>query len=51
MHDFGRAREAYTKYLELAKDAKDAGAIRSRMAKWPPERAAPAASNPTSVNR
>jgi tetratricopeptide (TPR) repeat protein len=50
VHDFGPAREAYTKYLELAKDAKDARAIRSRMAKWPPERAVPAASNPPSVN-
>jgi tetratricopeptide (TPR) repeat protein len=49
VHDFAPAREAYTKYLELAKDAKDAGAIRSRMAKWP-RRAAPAASNPTSAN-
>lgn len=47
MHDFGPAREAYTKYLELAKDAKDAGAIRSRMAKWPKS----SASNPPSANR
>ena len=35
VHDFAPAREAYTKYLELAKDAKDADAIRKRMAKWP----------------
>lgn len=46
VHDFGPAREAYTKYLELAKDAKNAGSIRSRMAKWPKS----AASNPTSAN-
>jgi tetratricopeptide (TPR) repeat protein len=35
VHDFVPAREAYTKYLDLAKDAKDADAIRRRMAKWP----------------
>ena len=35
VHDYAAAREAYTKYLELAPDAKDAGAIRNRMAKWP----------------
>jgi tetratricopeptide (TPR) repeat protein len=46
MHDFGPAREAYTKYLALAKDAKDAGAIRSRMAKWPKS----SALNPPSTN-
>jgi tetratricopeptide (TPR) repeat protein len=35
VHDFVPAREAYTKYLDLAKDARDADAIRRRMAKWP----------------
>jgi tetratricopeptide (TPR) repeat protein len=35
MHDFGTALEAYTKYLELAKGAKNADAIRKRIAKWP----------------
>jgi len=35
VHDFVPAREAYTKYLDLAKDAKDADAIRRRIAKWP----------------
>ncbi|HLH42730.1 MAG TPA: tetratricopeptide repeat protein [Bryobacteraceae bacterium] len=35
VHDFGPAREAYAKYLELAQHAKDAEAIRKRMAKWP----------------
>jgi tetratricopeptide (TPR) repeat protein len=34
-HDFNPAREAYTKYIELAKDSKDADAIKKRMAKWP----------------
>ncbi|MBV8842238.1 MAG: tetratricopeptide repeat protein [Bryobacterales bacterium] len=35
VHDFPAARQAYTKYLEIAKDAKDADAIQKRMAKWP----------------
>jgi tetratricopeptide (TPR) repeat protein len=35
VRDFTPAREAYTKYLELAKDAKDAAAIKQRLAKWP----------------
>jgi tetratricopeptide (TPR) repeat protein len=35
VHDFNPARDAYNKYLELAKDAKDADAIKRRMAKWP----------------
>jgi tetratricopeptide (TPR) repeat protein len=35
VHDFTPAREAYTKYLDLAKDAKDADAIKKRIAKWP----------------
>ena len=35
VHDFTPAREAYTKYLEIAKDPKDAEAIKKRMAKWP----------------
>ena len=33
--DYAIARQAYTKYLELDKEAKDADAIRKRMAKWP----------------
>jgi tetratricopeptide (TPR) repeat protein len=35
LHDYSAAREAYAKYFELAKDAKDADAIKKRMAKWP----------------
>ena len=35
VHDFVPAREAYAKYLELAKDARDADSIRKRMARWP----------------
>ncbi len=35
LHDYAAARDAYTKYFELAKDAKDAEAIKKRMAKWP----------------
>jgi tetratricopeptide (TPR) repeat protein len=39
LHLFAAARAAYTKYFELAKDAKDSKeveAIKKRMAKWPP---------------
>jgi tetratricopeptide (TPR) repeat protein len=35
LHDYGTALEAYTKYLELAKDAKGGDALRKRIAKWP----------------
>jgi len=34
-HDYPAAREAYTKYVELAKDPKDAEAIRKRIEKLP----------------
>jgi tetratricopeptide (TPR) repeat protein len=34
-HDLAPAREAYAKYLELAKDSKDADAIKKRIAKLP----------------
>lgn len=34
-HDLAPAREAYMKYLELAKNAKDADAIKKRVAKLP----------------
>jgi tetratricopeptide (TPR) repeat protein len=45
-HDFSGAREAYTKYLELAKDTKDADTIKKRIAKWPKASAAsPSSSN------
>jgi tetratricopeptide (TPR) repeat protein len=33
--DFASAREAYTKYLALEKNAHDADALRKRMEKWP----------------
>jgi predicted TPR repeat methyltransferase len=36
LHNFDLARDAYGKYLDLAKNAKDAEAIKKRMAKWPP---------------
>lgn len=36
LHNFDQARAAYSKYLELAKNAKDADSIKKRMAKWPP---------------
>jgi tetratricopeptide (TPR) repeat protein len=36
LHNFDLARQAYGKYFELAKTAKDGDAIKKRMAKWPP---------------
>jgi tetratricopeptide (TPR) repeat protein len=33
--DHDAAREAYSKYLELAPDAKNAGEIKKKIAKWP----------------
>jgi tetratricopeptide (TPR) repeat protein len=36
LHKFADARAAYTKYFEMAKDAKEVDAIKKRMAKWPP---------------
>lgn len=36
LHNFSAARDAFSKYLELAKDAKDAGTIKKRMEKYPP---------------
>jgi tetratricopeptide (TPR) repeat protein len=35
LHDYGAALEAYTKYLELDKNAKDGDSLRKRIAKWP----------------
>ena len=35
LHDYTSALEAYTKYLELDKNAKNADALRKRIAKWP----------------
>jgi tetratricopeptide (TPR) repeat protein len=35
VRDFGTALEAYTKYLELDKNAKNGDALRKRIAKWP----------------
>jgi tetratricopeptide (TPR) repeat protein len=42
LHDFTTALEAYTKYLELDKNAKDGDALRKRIAKWPAPKADPA---------
>lgn len=39
LHDYTSALEAYTKYLELDKNAKDADALRKRIAKWPTSKA------------
>jgi len=50
LHDYPSAREAFSKFLELADDAKEKDAVRKRMAKWPaplPPKAANAkAANP-----
>ena len=35
LREYGPAREAYTKYLELAEDPKESVAIRKKMAQWP----------------
>ena len=35
LRDFTTALEAYTKYMELDKNAKDVDALRKRIAKWP----------------
>ena len=35
LREFGPAREAYLKYIELAEDPKEKDALRKKMAKWP----------------
>ena len=40
LHQYGPAREAYTKFLGLAEDSKEKDAVQKKMAKWP---ASPAA--------
>lgn len=35
LHDYGAAREAYLKFIELAEDPKEKDAIRKKMDKWP----------------
>ena len=35
LRQYGPAREAYSKYLELAEDPKEKDAIRKKMEKWP----------------
>ncbi len=35
IHDFPGAREAYSKYVQLAPDAKNAPEIKKKIAKWP----------------
>jgi tetratricopeptide (TPR) repeat protein len=42
LHDYSSALEAYTKYLELDKNAKDADGLRKRIAKWPSPKTDPA---------
>ena len=40
LRDFGAAREAYSKYIELAEDPKEKEAVQKKMAKWPDAKAA-----------
>jgi tetratricopeptide (TPR) repeat protein len=40
LRQYGRAREAYSKYIELADDAKEKEALEKKMAKWPDAAAA-----------
>jgi tetratricopeptide (TPR) repeat protein len=35
LHEYGPAREAYLKYIELGEDPKESDALRKKMAKWP----------------
>ena len=35
LHEYGPAREAYLKYIELGEDPKEKDALRKKMAKWP----------------
>ena len=35
LRQFGPAREAYLKYIELAEDPKEKDALQKKMAKWP----------------
>ena len=35
LREYGPAREAYSKYIELAEDPKEKDAIRKKMDKWP----------------
>lgn len=40
LREYGPAREAYLKYIELAEDPKERDALRKKMAKWPDPAAA-----------
>ena len=35
LREYGPAREAYLKYIELGEDPKESDALRKKMAKWP----------------
>jgi tetratricopeptide (TPR) repeat protein len=40
LHEYGPAREAYLKYIDLTDDPKEKDAIKKKMAKWPGAKAA-----------
>ena len=35
LHDYAAARDAYSKYIQLAEDPKEKDAVRKRLAKFP----------------
>ena len=35
LHEYGPAREAYLKYIQLSEDPKESEDLRKKMAKWP----------------
>ena len=39
LHEYGPAREAYSKYIQLTEDAKEKEAVQKKMAKWPAAKA------------
>jgi len=49
LRQYGPAREAYMKYIELAEDPKEKDAVRKKMDKWPD--ATPKAQPKTSTNK
>ncbi len=40
LHEYGPAREAYLKYIQLSEDPKEKEAVQKKMAKWPDAKAA-----------
>jgi len=51
LREYGPAREAYLKYIELAEDPKESDALRKKMAKWPDPAAAAKATTKTNAKK